>query len=113
MEDYIDFVLGRNQPKAEGGEKAPKKSKAAVARSREEEKRVRKEVSEAEKAIAKLQARLSAVDLAMADPGAASSDLAKLTMGELGQRRAAITRELDEAEQAWLAATERLEEQAS
>jgi len=110
MEDYIDFVLGRNQPKADGGEKAPKKSKAAMARSREEEKRVRKDISDAEKAIARVQARLSAVDLAMADPAAAAADLARLTMSELGQRRGTLLQELEDAEQHWLAMSERLEQ---
>jgi len=111
IEDYIDFVLGRNQPKQDNAERAPKKSRAANARSREEEKLARNQVSEAEKAIARLQARLSAIDLAMADPASAAADLARLTMGELGQRRAAVTRELDEAELNWLQASEKLEEQ--
>ena len=111
MEDYIDFVLGRNQPKQDGGERTPKKSKAAMARSREEEKRARSQISEAEKTIARLQAQLSAIDLAMADPASAKADLARLTMSELGQRRAALAQELEDAELTWLQASEKLEEQ--
>lgn len=113
IEDYIDFVLGRNQPKADGGERAPKRSKAENARAREEEKLARGEVSKAEKAMARLQAQLSAVDLAMADPAAAAPDLAKLTMGELGRRRASLVLELEEAERTWLDASEKLESQSA
>ncbi|WP_347303445.1 ABC-F family ATP-binding cassette domain-containing protein [Croceibacterium sp. TMG7-5b_MA50] len=110
MEDYIDFILGRNQPKAGAGDGPGKKRRPANARSREEEKQARKQVSEAETMIARAQAQLSAVDLAMADPAAATRDLARLTMSELGRRRAALSQELDEAEQTWLAASEKLEE---
>jgi ATP-binding cassette subfamily F protein 3 len=111
IEDYIDFILGRNQPKSDASERAPKKSKAANARSREEEKRVRKQLSEAEKVMARLQAQLSALDLAMADPASATADLARLSPGELARRRAALARELEQAEQNWLQASEKLEEQ--
>ena len=111
IEDYIDFVLGRNQPKQDAGERAPKKSRAANARSREEAKLARGEISDAEKAIARLQAQASAVDQAMSDPASAAADLTELTMGDLAKRRAELTRELEEAEQRWLLASERLEQQ--
>src|SRR5215213_9531695 len=45
IEDYIDFVLGRNQPKKDRGPK-PKKDRRADARSREDARRNRKSILE-------------------------------------------------------------------
>ncbi|MEO6153614.1 MAG: ATP-binding cassette domain-containing protein, partial [Croceibacterium sp.] len=112
IEDYIDFVLGRNQPR-EGSAKVGKKDRKANARSREEARQARQEVSEAEQAVAKLQARASEIDRAMFDPSSASSEFAPLTMGELTRRRASLTGELEQAEQRWLAASEKLERQSA
>ncbi len=111
IEDYIDLVLGRNQPKQEPANRPPKKNREANAASRDEAKRVRQEISSAEKAIAKLQAQISAIDLAIISPASATADLATLTMEALSRRRAALTRELDEVEQRWLEASEKLEAQ--
>ena len=47
----------------------------------------------------------------MSDPASAAADLTELTMGDLAKRRAELTRELEEAEQRWLLASERLEQQ--
>jgi ATP-binding cassette, subfamily F, member 3 len=112
IEDYIDFVLGRNQPKAEGKAAGPKKDKKAHARAREEAKLARSEISQAEKTIASLQAEASALDRAMFEPTAAAPQFAKLTMGELAQRRARVTKDLAAAEEQWLRASERLEQQS-
>ena len=49
----------------------------------------------------------------MFDPAAAEPALGALTMGELSRRRGEITRELERAEQRWLAASERLERQSA
>ncbi len=108
MTDYIDFVLGRNQPKAEGtsskgGGKADRK---AQARAREAARALKAEVTRAEAQIAKLQAEISAFDRAMFEPASASGDLAKLSMGELTRRRGWAASALHEAEAAWLAASE-------
>ena len=113
IEDYIDFVLGRNQPRSQPGPDAKprsgKKDRKAAARSREEARQVRKEVSAAEAAIARLQAQVSDIDRAMFDPASASPALAALTMGELSRRRAALTDELAKAEESWIEASERLD----
>src|SRR5690606_13434263 len=113
IEDYIDFVLGRNQPRSQPGADAKprsgKKDRKAAARSREEARQVRKEVSAAEAAIARLQAHVSDIDRAMFDPASASPALAALTMGELSRRRAALTDELAKAEESWSEASERLD----
>ncbi len=50
MEDYIDFVLGRNQPKADGGVKIPKKDRKAAAKEREAARAVKAKITAVEKA---------------------------------------------------------------
>ncbi|MDP3674561.1 MAG: ABC-F family ATP-binding cassette domain-containing protein [Novosphingobium sp.] len=113
IEDYIDFVLGRNQPKAEARPKGEKKDRKAVARAREEERQAAKDVAAAEAAIAKLQAQVSGIDRAMFDPASAEPALRNLTMGELATRRSALERELESAEVRWLDSSERRERQAA
>ena len=113
VSDYIDYVLGRNQPKGEARPKSEKKDRKAVARAREEAREVAKAVAEAEAAIAGLQAQVSAVDRAMFDPAKAEPALAKLAMGELATRRGQLQRELQRAEERWLNASERREQQAA
>jgi ATP-binding cassette subfamily F protein 3 len=112
MEDYIDFVLGRNQPKAESRAKGEKKDRKAQAQAREEARLAAKEVSEAEAAIARLQAQASSIDQAMFAPAEADLSLRDLNMSELSRRRAEITRKLERAEMDWLSASERLDRQA-
>ena len=109
MTDYIDFVLGRNQPKQEGKGKATKLDRKAAAQAREAARLAKEKVSEAEARIARLQKEASTIDQAMFDPAAALPVLAKLSMSELAQRRAALTSALEQAEQDWIEASERLE----
>ena len=47
IEDYIDFVLGRNQPKGEARPKGEKKDRKAVAKAREEARVAAKEIGRA------------------------------------------------------------------
>jgi len=108
MEDYIDFVLGRNQPKAEGKPNGAKKGKG-TAKQREEARQLKSKVTEAEKELARLQAQCAAIDGAMAHPAQASADLAKLSMGDLAQRRAQLSDLIETAEAAWLEHSERLD----
>ena len=111
--DYIDFVLGRNQPKGEARPKAEKKDRKAVARAREEAREAAKAEADAEAAVAALQAQVSAVERAMFDPAKAEAALAKATMGELSTRRGELQRELQRAEERWLNASELRERQAA
>ena len=115
IEDYIDFILGRNQPKTEsgssdtpakGGAQQDRKARAAA---RETYKALQKAQTEAEKRVAKLQAELAQIDRAMFEPASAAPEFAKLTMGDLAQRRAKVAQALEEAELAWLEAGEALE----
>ncbi len=112
IKDYIDFVLGRNQPKGEARPKGEKKDRKATARAREEARLAAKAVSEAEAAIARLQAQATSIDRAMFDPEGAEPALRALTMGELARRRAELTLAQENAEKQWIAASERLEQHA-
>ena len=111
MEDYIDFVLGRNQPKAEDRPGVPeaKPQRKAGAIAREELKAARRKVSEAETRMSRLQKQLDELDNALVDPAKAKGELARLGIGEIGKRRTATAEELEEAEMAWLEASETLE----
>ncbi len=108
MDDYIDFILGVNQPKGEAKPRQ-KKDKKVEAERREQLRQVRARVSAAEKQIATLQARMSEIDRAMFDPSSASGELARLTMSELSRRRSKIADELAEVEASWLESHEMLE----
>ncbi len=103
MEDYIDFVLGRNQPKDASAVKA-KKDRKASAKDRDAERMARSTVKASEKQIARLQAQISALDEKLASPAAAGQ-----SAGELARQRAAAAAQLEQAESEWLAAHEELE----
>ena len=113
IEDYIDFVLGRNQPRdgaaGDGKGKGSKQDRRANAQAREELRALKKKVTEAEARLSKTQALLSELDRAMFDPSSARADLAKLKMSELSIQRGKVASELEAAELAWLEAGEALE----
>ena len=113
IDDYIDFVLGRNQPKAEGRPKASKADRKAVSRAREDAKALKKAAAEAEAVSARIAAQCSALDRAMFDPSSAEPELASLPMTELSRRRAKLAADLDEAEARWLEVSEQLERLAA
>ena len=113
IDDYIDFVLGRNQPKVEGKPKASKADRKAEARVREEARALKKAAAEAEAASARLAAQCSAIEQAMIDPASAEPELASLDMNELSRRRAQLAAELEIAEARWLEASEQLERAAA
>ena len=105
IEDYIDFVLGRNQPREPGGAGKSKKDKRAAARDREALRLARSNVTASEKAIARLQDELAALDQALADPSAARGQ----SPAELMRERAGLASALEEAEAQWLEAQGALE----
>mgnify|MGYP003392365653 FL=1 len=111
LDDYTDMILGKNQPKGEGGSAkgGSKKDKKAAAQERERATALRKAAHEAEALVVKLTAQRSAIDRAMFDPSGAEPWLAKLSMGELSQRRGEVEAKLEVAEAAWLEASEALE----
>ncbi|MBY0582470.1 MAG: ATP-binding cassette domain-containing protein [Sphingomonas sp.] len=109
LDDYTDMILGKNQPKQEGGFK-PKKDKKAAAQAREKAAALKKAASEAEALVARLTTERNAIDRAMFDPAGADPALAKLTMGDLSRKRAELQARLESAEAAWLEASEAAED---
>ncbi len=113
IEDYIDFILGRNQPKTgqsgQPKEKGTPQDRKARAMARDEFKALKKKQTEAETAVNKLQAELAQLDRAMFEPASAIPALVKLPMSELSQRRGKLAQELEKAEEAWMLAGEKLE----
>ena len=106
IDDYIDFVLGRNQPKAakeKGAHKASRNDNGETAKA------LKKQIADAEAKTQRLTAKLAAIDLAMADPAKAGKEWAKLSMGDLSKRRGDVARELETAEADWLDVSEQLE----
>ncbi len=113
IDDYIDLVLGRNQPPATAKTKQPKQDRKAAAKARDDARALKKAAAEAEAASARLLAQCSAIDRAMFDPASAPADLASLPMSELSLRRAKLAAELEATEARWLEASEQLEKAAA
>lgn len=109
MEDYIDFVLGRNQPKPDVKTKPAKPEAQATQLAWKEQRALAKEIARTETAIARLQMQLAEIDQALIDPAAAAGALKGLTYGELGKRRTKAAEDLDAAEALWLELSEQLE----
>ncbi|KPL69730.1 glycosyl transferase family 1 [Erythrobacter sp. SG61-1L] len=109
MEDYIDFVLGRNQPKKDGGAKGAKAPAKPSGKSQAQARYIKSEITRVEKSIAKLQAHCTEIDRAMYEPANSSAQLAGKTMTELLTQRAQVSDELERLEIEWLALGEQLE----
>ena len=109
IEDYTDFILGKGPAKEKMSKADRKEDKKAAAASREAQAKLKRDVSDAEADLAKLEVVLRAIDRAMFDPVSASNDYKNLTMGELSQRRGKIVAAQEAAEARWVAASEALE----
>jgi ATP-binding cassette subfamily F protein 3 len=117
IDDYVAFILGRGA--ADEAKTAPAKPKDAklarqeAAKAREAQAALRKSAKDLEAQAARLSARISAIDRAMFDPASADPALAKLTMGDLAQRRGKLAAELESVEAAWMEALEAIETAAA
>ena len=109
MDDYIDFVMGRNQPKKSSGSIPAKPAPANPGKTRAKARFLKSELATAEKAMAKLEASLSQIDEAMCDPASAPAHLAGIAMDDLLIRRAEVSDALAKAEAEWLALGEQIE----
>lgn len=110
IEDYTDLILGKNQPKSDGGAKGGKKGdRASQAQGRQKAQQLRKDVSAAEAELDRLTKERNAIDEAMFAPDKAGPKYAKMTMGELSRLRGEVNTQVDAAEQRWLALSEQLE----
>jgi ATP-binding cassette subfamily F protein 3 len=112
IEDYIDFVLGRNQPK-EKRAGTSKKDRRTSAKDREDARLARNALAQTEKHIAHLQAQIREIDQALMAGGPVASVLSGLSAGELAKRRADLQNQLATAEGDWLDASETLEQRVA
>ncbi len=109
MDDYIDFVLGRNQPKKDAKPAPASIPAAGGAKSRGRARYLKSELATAEKAMARLEASLGEIDLAMCEPKKAPAHLACVAMADLLARRTQVSEQLAKIEGDWLAIGEELE----
>ena len=109
MDDYIDFVLGRNQPKKDSKASPAKAASGNSSKARAKARFLASELASAEKIMAKLQANLSEIDQAMYEPANAAAHLANSKMSDLIARREILSEQLEKAEADWLACGEQLE----
>ena len=109
MQDYIDFVLGRNQPKGDrrsgGGKPRGSRGNKTEAQARE----AKSELAKAEKTIERLAAEVEKLDRSILEGSAKTSNLDGVSMEELLRKRADAVDSLAIAEEAWLAAGAALE----
>jgi ATP-binding cassette subfamily F protein 3 len=117
MDDYVAFILGKSaandDAKPAAKSKDAKSARQEAARAREAQAVLRKTAKDHEARAAKLAQQISAIDRAMFDPASAEPALAKLTMGDLSQRRGKLAAELEGVESAWMEALEAIEEAAA
>jgi ATP-binding cassette, subfamily F, member 3 len=109
MEDYIDFVLGRNQPKKDTKAAAPKADRKPGKASAGKEKFLQSELAKAEKTVARLTSEAERLDREMVELASSSAPTDGKRMETLLASRAEIGEKLANAETEWLAAGERLE----
>ncbi|QMW22844.1 ABC-F family ATP-binding cassette domain-containing protein [Sandaracinobacteroides saxicola] len=109
LNDYTDFVLGKNQPKSEGQKGSGKKDRQAAAKAREATKALREAAAAAEADVTRLATRRAAIDRALFDPGSADPADAKRTASELMRLHGETSRALEAAEARWLEASEAVE----
>ncbi len=109
MEDYIDFVLGRNQPRKGPNAKPAKTGRKASSKARKEARSINSEVAAVEKSIARLQTECSEIDQAISEPAKSPPHLAGKTVNDLLVQRAQVASALEKLEAEWLALGEQLE----
>jgi ATP-binding cassette, subfamily F, member 3 len=106
MEDYIDFILGRNQPKDGRGGKG-KGARGAVPVG--DMRAARSDLTKAEAAIARLAAEVETLDAEILARSGDAAARAGAAMQGLLTKRARAAESLAAAEEAWLAAGAALE----
>ncbi|MBA3669808.1 MAG: ABC-F family ATP-binding cassette domain-containing protein [Sphingomonas sp.] len=104
IDDYIDFILGRNQPKAVAGKP---KAKKLDAKARDAAKALTQAAKDAEAASARLAADCAALDRELAAAQCANA------LSDLSRRRAEIATKLAQAEAHWIEVSEQLEQLAA
>lgn len=109
MEDYIDFVLGRNQPKPAKKAATPKPKPAPAGIDRAKERYLRSELAKAEKTLERLTKQAETMDREIVALTASQQGPDTARLEELLATRAQLDSRLEEAEAQWLSAGEALE----
>jgi ATP-binding cassette subfamily F protein 3 len=109
MDDYIDFVLGRNQPKKNARSGPAKDASVDTAKTRAKARFLKSELTRAENAVSKLEASLGEIDQAMCAADTSPTRPVDRSMDDLLSRRAQIADQLGRAEAEWLKLSEQLE----
>lgn len=109
MEDYIDFILGRKQPKGDKGGAAGKPRGANGTKTMADARTVKSELTKAETAIARLSAEVEKLDRLILETSSAQAGPDGAKLQRLLAARAEAGDTLAEAEQLWLAAGTALE----
>lgn len=109
MEDYIDFVLGRKQPKEDQRGAAGKTRGSSRANIVGQERNTKSELTKAEKAIARLTAEGEKLDRLILECSSRKVGPDSAKMQELLKARAEVADNLAGAEETWLAAGTALE----
>ena len=101
MDDYIDFILGRNQPRSERRGKSPAGRNAGGVEDRRSAKSA---FDKAEADIVRLSSEIEHLDQTIIDLSSDASGQAGVMMEHALTKRAAAATNLAEAEATWLAA---------
>ncbi|WP_338243380.1 ABC-F family ATP-binding cassette domain-containing protein [Aurantiacibacter hainanensis] len=109
MDDYIDFVLGRNAPKKQRTPTPKKSTSSSRAKTDAKVRSIKSELASTEKSMTRLEASLHEIDQAMYDPAKAPAHLVKFAIGELLVQRSQVSDQLAKVEAEWLALGEKLE----
>ncbi|NCP19166.1 MAG: ABC-F family ATP-binding cassette domain-containing protein [Erythrobacter sp.] len=111
MRDYIDFVLGRNQPKKDrdGGSSGAKARNSTASNTQGKARFAKSELTKAEKAMEKLTAKVQRLDASIVERSAAQGGQNSASLEDLLKERAEAADALAQAEETWLAASSALE----
>ena len=109
MDDYIDFVLGRNQPKTAGDKQDNTNTKRKSREDKEKVKQLRADLGRAEREMTQAQADLDLLDAALIKPEAAAPEFAGRSHSDLLARRAVLAEALEAFEAKWLGLGEEIE----
>ena len=104
LDDYMAFILKGSPDAAK-----PAKGKKPSPEARDRDLALRRTIRELEADTARLSADRDAIDRAMAEPAAAEPRFSRLSMTDLGKRRAELQAKIDATEARWLDAQEQLE----
>jgi ATP-binding cassette subfamily F protein 3 len=106
-EPALTGARGTAKPNGQAARLTPQEARRQAAEARAALAPLKRKVTAAEAEIARLSRRIGEIDSALADPALYAHDPARAQ--ELARERGTLAREREEAEEAWLAATEESE----